>query len=116
MFRLKTKKLIPHLMRDIFYITYISMKILIVDDSKKCVMWHESAIKEIFNDEVVIEKAYSAREGLEKLTASIDEPYNYIFTDMQMEPDFLPLYAGEWFVKQIKFFKLIIHISLLLEY
>ena len=53
---------------------------------------------------MVIEKAYSAREGLEKLTASIDEPYNYIFTDMQMEPDFLPLYAGEWFVKQIKFF------------
>ena len=29
---------------------------------------------------------------------------DFILTDMQMEPDFLPLYAGEWFIKQIQFF------------
>ena len=48
--------------------------------------------------------ANSAKEGVERLTASIDAPYDFILTDMQMEPDFLPFYAGEWFIKQIKFF------------
>lgn len=80
------------------------MKILIVDDSSKWVNWHEYAVREICNN-VIIHKAYSASQGVEKLTSSIDEPYDIIFTDMQMEADYLPLYAGEWFIKQIKFFK-----------
>lgn len=91
-------------MRDFFVLILYNMKILIVDDSKKWVLWHESAVREIFNNDVEIEKAYSAREGVEKLTASIDKPYDFIFSDMQMEPDFLPLYAGEWFIKQVRFF------------
>ena len=81
------------------------MKILIVDDSQKWIMWHESAVREIFSNNVIIDTADCAKKGVEKLTVSIDEPYDFIFTDMQMESDFLPLYAGEWFIKQIKFFK-----------
>lgn len=80
------------------------MKILIVDDSQKWVEWHKSAVIEVFENNIEIETANSARKGVEKLTAAIDSPYDVIFTDMQMEPDFLPLYAGEWFIKQIKFF------------
>lgn len=79
-------------------------RILIVDDSKKWVLHHENAVKEIFKEEIETDTAFSAKEGVENLTLSIDEPYDYILTDMQMEPDFLPLYAGEWFIKQIKFF------------
>lgn len=79
-------------------------KVLIVDDSHKWVEYHKSAIAEIFKNEVEIDTAFSAKEGVEKLTLSIDSPYDFIFTDMQMEPDFIPLYAGEWFIKQIKFF------------
>lgn len=79
-------------------------RILIVDDSKKWVMYHESVIREIFKNGVEIDTAFSAKQGVEKLTLSIDEPYDFILTDMQMEPDFIPLYAGEWFIKQIKFF------------
>lgn len=79
-------------------------RILIVDDSSRWVLFHESVVRQIFNNNVDIETAYSAKEGVERLTASIDEPYDFILTDMQMEPDFLPLYAGEWFIKQIKFF------------
>ena len=45
------------------------MKILIVDDSEKWVLFHK------------------------------------ILTDMQMESNYLPLFAGEWFIKQIQFFK-----------
>lgn len=79
-------------------------KVLIVDDSHKWVEYHKSAIAEILKNEVEIDTAFSAKEGVEKLTLSIDSPYDFIFTDMQMEPDFIPLYAGEWFIKQIKFF------------
>ena len=81
------------------------MKILIVDDSEKWVMYHKSAVEEIFEGKAVIETANSACSGVEKLMCSIDKPYDVIFTDMQMESDFLPLYAGEWFIKQIKFLK-----------
>ena len=80
-------------------------RILIVDDSPKWVMYHESALREIFKDNIEIETANSAKEGVERLMVSIDAPYDFILTDMQMESDFLPLYAGEWFIKQIKFFK-----------
>lgn len=79
-------------------------RILIVDDSNRWVLHHKYIIEQIFNNNVEIDTANSAKEGVEKLTASIDCPYNFIFTDMQMEPDFLPFYAGEWFIKQIKFF------------
>ena len=81
------------------------MKILIVDDSEKWVLFHKTAIQEIFDNNVFIETANSAFQGVEKITASLDEPYNYILTDMQMESDYLPLFAGEWFIKQIQFFK-----------
>ncbi len=45
------------------------MKILIVDDSPKWVMWHESAVKEILGNNADIDKAFSASQGVEKLTA-----------------------------------------------
>ena len=80
------------------------MKILIADDSHKWVLYHKDAIREIFKDGAEIDTASSAQEGVEKITSSIDAPYDFILTDMQMESDFLPLYAGEWFVKQIQFF------------
>lgn len=80
-------------------------KILITDDSPKWVQFHRMAIEELFAGKVSIDCAYSATEGVQKITAAIDEPYDVILTDMQMEPDFLPLNAGEWFIKQIKFFK-----------
>ena len=79
-------------------------KVLIVDDSSKWVSYHKEVIEEIFANEVTIDVAYSAKQALEKITASIDEPYDIILNDMQMEPDFIPLYAGEWFIKQVQFF------------
>ncbi len=79
-------------------------KVLIVDDSSKWVSYHKEVIEEIFANEVTIDVAYSAKQALEKITASIDKPYDIILTDMQMEPDFIPLYAGEWFIKQVQFF------------
>ena len=81
------------------------MKILIVDDSEKWRLYHETAVREVLGNSAIIHTADCAKRGVDKLTSSLDEPYDIIFTDMQMESDFLPLFAGEWFIKQIKFFK-----------
>ena len=81
-------------------------RILIVDDSQKWINFHTLALRKVFaGKEVEIETALSAREGVEKLELFQDEPFDIILTDMQMEADFLPLMAGEWFIRQIQLFK-----------
>ncbi len=80
-------------------------RILIVDDSEKWVQYHETALRMLYKDTFEIDTANSAREGVDKLIFSLNEPYDVILTDLQMEPDFLPLLAGEWFIKQIQMFK-----------
>ena len=76
---------------------------LIVDDSPKWVEYHSNAVK--LYDNFEIDTAYSAKGGLSKIEVNIDKPYDIIFTDLQMESDFLPMYAGEWFISQIQMFK-----------
>lgn len=79
-------------------------RILIVDDSKNWLDYHSYAIKELFPD-YIIETADSAHAGIAKITANIDNPYDIVITDLQMEIDFLPLYAGEWFVRELQMYK-----------
>lgn len=79
-------------------------RILIVDDSKNWLDYHSYAIKELFPD-YQIETAGSAHAGIAKITANIDNPYDIVITDLQMEIDFLPLYAGEWFVRELQMYK-----------
>lgn len=85
------------------------MKILIVDDSTSWREFHKNAIEEIFIEldieEYEIEQASSARQGYDCLMFNNETPYNLIITDLQMEEDFEPKYAGEWFVEQIQTFK-----------
>lgn len=79
------------------------MKILVVDDMPAWREFHKNLLEEIFiEQENKIHLAVSAREGLEKLYENSKEPYNLIITDLQMEDDFRPKYAGEWLVEQIK--------------
>lgn len=79
------------------------MKILVVDDMPAWREFHKNLLEEIFiEQENKIHLASSAREGLEKLYESSKEPYDLIITDLQMEDDFRPKYAGEWLVEQIK--------------
>lgn len=82
----------------------IMKKLLIVDDSTSWRKYHEAAIRKLFAGAYEIDFAESARAGNEKLYLNEDTPYDVILTDMQMESDFLPLYAGEWFIEQIKNF------------
>lgn len=80
-------------------------RILIVDDVPGWVRFHEQNIRHLNIPNIKIDTANSAREALSKLEVSIDNPYDVIFTDLQMESDFLPKYAGEWLIEQIKTFK-----------
>ena len=80
------------------------MKILIVDDIKGWRDYHSKMVIELLpNSEIIL--AESARVGYDKLLEHNDVPFDIIFTDMQMENDFEPKYAGEWFIEQIKTFK-----------
>lgn len=80
-------------------------RILIIDDVPGWVRFHEQNIRHLNIPNIEIDTAISAREALSKLEVSIDNPYDVIFTDLQMESDFLPKYAGEWLIEQIKTFK-----------
>lgn len=85
------------------------IKILIVDDSLSWRNFHKNALGEIFIeincDDYIIDTASCAKEGYDLIMQNNDIPYNLIISDLQMEEDFQPKYAGEWFVEQIKTFK-----------
>lgn len=80
-------------------------RILIVDDVPGWVRFHQNNIEYLNIPDIEIDSANSANEGLTKIEASIDNPYAVIFTDLQMESNYLPKLAGEWFVEQIKTYK-----------
>ena len=80
-------------------------KILIVDDIKGWRDYHSQVLKNIFSEDCEIQTVDSARAGYDKLLENNDKPFDIILTDLQMESDFEPKYAGEWFVEQIKTFK-----------
>ena len=81
------------------------MKILIVDDVPGWIHFHKSSLEYLDIDNSEIDTASSANEALSKIESSIDNPYNIIFTDLQMESNFLPKLAGEWLVEQIRMLK-----------
>lgn len=84
-------------------------KILIVDDSPAWRVFHKNNIEEIFieigNNDYKIDLAISARNGYDFIMQNNENPYDLIISDLQMEEDFAPKYAGEWFVEQVKTFR-----------
>ena len=80
------------------------MRVLIVDDVPGWIRFHQINLEYLGIENLEIDTAANANEGLSKIEISIDKPYDVIFTDLQMESDFLPKLAGEWLVEQIKMF------------
>ncbi len=74
-------------------------KVLIVDDSASWRIFNTNAIKHILGPAWHIELAKSAREGVELLEQNKKEPFKIIVSDLQMELDFDPQTAGEWFIE-----------------
>ena len=80
------------------------MRVLIVDDVPGWIKFHQINLEYLGIENLEIDTAANANEALSKIEVSIDEPYDVIFTDLQMESNFLPKLAGEWLVEQIKMF------------
>lgn len=85
------------------------MKVLILDDSYSWQEFHKNNVEEIFIELDIqnhqIDTVSWAREGYNSIMQNIDNPYQLIISDLQMEDDFRPQLAGEWFVEQVKTFK-----------
>jgi len=77
-------------------------KILIVDDMSGWRKYNNNIIHNIYQENVTTDCANSAREGYELIYNNLNAPYDAILTDLQMEEDFLPKYAGEWLIEQVK--------------
>lgn len=80
-------------------------RILIVDDVPGWIRFHKNNIEYLNIQDLEIDTADCAKKALDKIEASIDSPYSTIFTDLQMESDFLPKLAGEWLIEQIRTYK-----------
>jgi len=80
-------------------------KILIVDDSKGWLDFHQVTLKELYADKFVLETADCARKGYDMVYNNLKVPYDLIISDLQMEMEFEPKHAGEWFVEQVKMMK-----------
>ena len=78
------------------------MRILVVDDMKGWREFNSKVMYEILGTDIVIDKAESATEAYSKLLENNDTPYDVVITDLQMEDDYSPKYAGEWLVEQIR--------------
>ena len=77
------------------------MKILIVDDIIGWQRHHASVLSNLIQ-EAEISYASSAKEAYDIVFKNIERPFDLILTDMQMESDFTPLYAGEWLIERIQ--------------
>lgn len=77
------------------------MKILIADDVEGWREYHKKMLLELFNNAEIV-AADSARAAYDKLLENNNSPFDIIITDLQMESDFEPQYAGEWFIDRIK--------------
>lgn len=80
----------------------MTKKILIVDDSKSWLDYHKSMLGKIYGAEFAYDIANSAREGYDMIYNNLNPPYSLIISDLQMELDFEPKYAGEWFIEQVR--------------
>ena len=77
-------------------------KILIVDDSRGWIEYHLDALTQIYGDKFVLETADSARSGYDMIYKNLNPTYALVISDLQMEMEFEPKHAGEWFVEQVK--------------
>lgn len=75
---------------------------LIVDDSSSWLNYHKQNLTELYKNSIKIDTASSAKDGYNLVYNSINKPYDVIITDLSMEYDFAPQFAGEWLVEQIK--------------
>ena len=74
-------------------------KILIAEDNIQWQQFHSSLLDKNFKEEIEYTICGSAQKAIEILKS--ENSFALILTDLQMETDFLPDFAGEWLIKQL---------------
>lgn len=77
-------------------------KILIVDDTRSWLVFHRELINQLYGDLFEITTASSAQEAIDIVRHNVQNPFDLIITDMQMEDAYGSKLAGEWLVEHIK--------------
>ena len=77
------------------------MRILIVDDIRGWREYHAGIVKQLFPEAGIV-TAECAKDAYDIVFQNTKTPFDIIITDMQMETDYEPLYAGEWLIERIK--------------
>ena len=80
----------------------MNRRILIVDDTKAWRLFHQELIVQLYGNIFEITTASSASEAIDIVRHNIENPFALIISDLQMEMDYEPLLAGEWFVENVQ--------------
>lgn len=80
----------------------MKLKVLIIDDSAGWRQFHFASLNTILSGDFDVKMAESARKAYDLVLENVNSPFNLILCDLQMEMDFEPAMAGEWFVKRVK--------------
>lgn len=80
----------------------IRKRILIAEDSSEWQKFHSALLKEYNKAKLEFIITDNAKDALNLVVENIKNPFDLVLTDLQMETDFLPDFAGEWLVKQIQ--------------
>lgn len=79
------------------------LKVLITDDNESWRNFNKDIVFSLFGqDNVDMYLANSAMAGYDTILQNDKNPFDLIISDLQMESNFAPMSAGEWFVIQIK--------------
>lgn len=79
---------------------------LIAEDCMEWQKFHTTSLKSYNNGfQMDFYLGVNARDALRVAQEQIHDPFDLIITDLQMESDFLPEYAGEWLIKELRTFK-----------
>ena len=89
-------------------------KVLIVDDVLSWQVYHKKILEGLLTN-ASFYLASSAKEGYDLVVENISEPFDIVITDLQMESDFEPKYAGEWLVEQIKTLKAYVNTKIVIS-
>ena len=76
-------------------------RILVVDDMSSWRDFNTNAVYEILGENADIDEAESAEKAYTKILENSQKPYDIVLTDLQMETDYEPKYAGEWLVELV---------------
>ncbi|MBQ9246804.1 hypothetical protein IJ182_11130 [bacterium] len=77
-------------------------KILITDDMPTWLAFHTILIKQLYGELFDITTAASAASALSIALENRESPFSVVITDLQMENNYYPKLAGEWFVENLQ--------------